>query len=226
MKKNNRDNIFRPQEWIDFVNSIKQPDKKIRYELQLNTGARFNEMCNIKVRDIDFNGGTIFLRVTKRRTNYSDGSPRLLPVSSAFLSKLFKFIKEKGLSEEDYLFKLSQVGYNNLIKKKLKRLGIKDSDSFSSHNIRKTLETWLACLDIGTLKILRHFGHFQSTALKYYVQMDYFSIEEKILIREIIGDLYLNNSQEGHILNKRVDLLQEKIKELTKELRKQNETTN
>lgn len=217
--KLNRDRILKPQEWNLFIEKLNSKDSlknKFLYECQLNTGARFNEIVNVKVEDVDFENKNITLKVVKKRTNYSDGRQRIIPISSTFMGKLYNYIKEKGLSKKDYLFSISQPGYNQLLKRKLKEIGVKEWKEFSSHNLRKTLETWLASLDIGSLKILRHFGHFKSTALKYYIQIDYFTIEEKIMIRKIIGDLYMNNSEEGNILHKRIDLLEERIKKIRK----------
>ncbi len=213
----NRDRILKPQEWMDFLNcKIRSNTNLMPYKFQLNTGARFNEMMNVKLKDIKFEDKNILLRVTKRRTPFSDGSPRLIPISSIFMKDLYFYVVKHNLEDNDCLFKISIAGYNQFLKNKLREIGIEGWKDYSSHNLRKTLETWLASLDVGTLKILKHFGHFQSTAVKHYVQIDCFSYQEKMMIREILGDLYLNNSGEINLLNKRIDLLGKRFKELRK----------
>jgi hypothetical protein len=217
------DVILKPQEWISFLNCHLDSEKYIKlfkYQFQLNTGARFNEMMNVKLKDIKFEDKNILLRVTKKRTPFSDGSPRLIPISSIFMKNLYSFVVKNKLENNQYLFNISQAGYNQFLKQKLREIGFEKWNEFSSHNLRKTLETWLASLDVGTLKILKHFGHFQSTAVKHYVQIDCFSYQEKMMIREILGDLYLNNSGEINLLNKRIDLLGKRFKELRKFVRK------
>ncbi len=217
-----RTRVLKPKEWILFLKSIDKPRYKNRmmYEIQLNTGARFNEVRNIKREDIDLGKKLIFLKVTKSRSPFSNGEPRIIPISTLFRNKLFHYLEERNLKPNEYLFKVSQAGYNELLKVKLKIIGVRDYKEFSSHNLRKTLENWLVALDIGSLKILKHFGHDESTAIRHYIQIDYFSLEDKVLIREIIDDLYLNFSETENILYQKIENIRGHLRKINRKLAK------
>lgn len=195
--RNNRNRVFYPDEWNRFYNSLKEDKKPLFYTL-LSTGARINEVLNIKKRDIDLINGTVNLRVIKKRTNFSDGGQRTIPLSTEYLKFLNKYIKY--LDEEDLLFRITKPGVSQMFKRTLGKASLPEEE-FSLHNIRKTLETWLCSLNIGLPIILKHFGHNQSTALNHYIQMDLFNIQDKIKMRIIIGDLYSN--QIGEFLERR-----------------------
>lgn len=228
--KTNTQRIFTPKEWNLFIELLekKYPKKRykfgILYYLQLNTGARFNEAKNVKVKHIDLENKTIILKIVKSKSGFSDGIPRIVPISTKFRNQLYEYIQENNLKGKDYLCeKVSQAGYNQLLKRKLKEIGVEDWYNFSSHNLRKTLETWLVALDVGSLKILKHFGHFQQTALKYYVQVDNFSIGDKILMRKIIDDLYFNFSETEHILYQKINNINKHIRKINRKLKRLEE---
>ena len=61
---------------------------------------------------------------------------------------------------------------------------------YSTHNIRKTLETWLMALGVDSLKVAMHMGHTIAIAQKHYISPDIFNWEDRKMMREIIGDLY------------------------------------
>lgn len=218
MNTMNREYILSPEEWMKFLSTCKK-EKRMPYMFQLNTGARIKEMLNVRVSDINFNKKIIHLRITKKRTYFSDGNPRFIQISSKFNIELFRYVKNHNLKDGDYLFNISVPGYNCFLKRHLKKSGYKNWEEFSSHNLRKTLETWLVILDIGALRILKHFGHNRSTALKHYIQDDVFDISQKILIREILGDLYINISSNELLLSK-IDKLENDIKTIKKQMKK------
>lgn len=202
--------IFTPNEWNKFFNSLKDFQKPL-FDCLINTGGRISEVLNIKIKDVDFDKGTIYFRFVKRRTRYSDGNNRTIPISSQFLTRLNKYSKDLG--EEDYLFldnsKLPKdydnlnnyekkkyivskvVSYNRVLKSRLKKQGVKDWRSFSLHNIRKTTECWLNFLGHNHLLLLLHFGHDQSTALKHYLNINIYNSLYKFKARQILGDLYI-----------------------------------
>jgi len=138
MKDINR--FFFPDEWKKFIKELDKPKFKNRflYELQFNTGARFDEVLHIRPIDFDFdrNNLRIWKTKTKARKGEKVGKPRTISLSSEFSRKIKRFCNNK--KPDNYLFKISQAGYNQLLKLKLKKIGIKDYNNFSSHNIRKT----------------------------------------------------------------------------------------
>jgi integrase len=189
--RSNRDRFFFPDEWMKFIDNSKSR-QKFTFEFLINTGSRINEARNVKVSDIDLDRKRIVLRITKIKAKKKEKAPRprIIPISSQFAKSLKKYIKDKKLSNEDYLGILSTPAANIGMKKSLQNAKIKDWQMFSIHNIRKTLEVWLMALSVDGLTITAHVGHSMQTAAGHYVSPDVFSWEEKTKMREIIGDLY------------------------------------
>lgn len=65
---------------------------------ELATGARSSTTINIKVKDVDFNNGTIIFRKTKNRKQ------QLIPMSNALEDVLKEYLKYRQGELEDYLF--------------------------------------------------------------------------------------------------------------------------
>jgi integrase len=193
--RSNRDRFFYPDEWMVFYDNLKDK-QKITFRLLINTGARINEIRNIKVSDVDFDRGNIVLRVTKRIINkvgiQKEGTRkiRIISVSSELIKYLRGIVKDYNLKPDDYFPILSTPAANICMKKTLKEIGIKDYDMFSVHNCRKTLETWLIALEVDSFKVVKHFGHSLQVAIKHYVSPDIFNFEDKKNMRIIIGDLF------------------------------------
>jgi integrase len=187
--RGNRDRFFYPKEWNKFYAQLKEPQRKT-FECLINTGARINEVRHIKKEDVEFDNNRLILRVTKvkSRNREKNPRPRTIPISSAFSRKLRGYFKEKNGS--DYIGLLSTAAANTAMKKALQKAGIQDYQMFSIHNIRKTLECWLMALNVDGLKLTVHFGHTMAVSARHYVSPDAFTSEERMLIRDIIGDLY------------------------------------
>lgn len=190
----NRGRFFFPDEWMAFEDKLK-PRQKIAFKFLLNTGARINEIRNVRVNDVDFERSVIVLRVTKRvvnrpRQKQGTSNVRVISISSQFTKFLRGVIKDYNLRSDDYFPILSTPAANIAMKKTLQKAGIGDWDMFSVHNVRKTLETWLLALEIDSFKIIKHFGHTSAIALKHYVGSDIFSNADRMQMRMIIGDLY------------------------------------
>jgi integrase len=193
--RHNRGRFFFPDEWMAFYDALKK-QQKVTFNFLINTGARINEIRNVKVSDVDFDRGNIVLRVTKRVVNrpkvqkVGERKIRVLTVSTKFIKFLRMVIKYYKLNDTDYFPILSTPAANIAMKKALLKVGIKDYQMFSVHNCRKTLETWLLAMDVDSFKLVKHFGHSINIALKHYVSPDIFSYEDKRQIRSIIGDLF------------------------------------
>lgn len=204
--RNKRDRFFFPDEWMAFYDALKDGKQKITFKGLINTGARINELRNVKVKDIDFERGSIVLRITKRTVSMpvakriemrNAGIPikgvrkiRIISISSEFASYLKKVVKEYRLKPEDWLPVLSSPASHLSMKKALRKAGFNDWQMFSVHNVRKTLETWLLALDIDSFKVIKHFGHSGAIALKHYMSPDIFNYQDKTQMRQIIGDLF------------------------------------
>ena len=195
-KKSNKDRFFFPKEYMDFEDNLK-PKQKHSIKCLLNTGARIKELQLAKVEDFIYNPqgrSRLILRHTKtkaRKGEFGSGKPRDVPLSKPFAKYLFKYIKENKLQPKDNLQILSKPALNIAMKKTAKNINIRDPEDFSCHTMRKTLEVWLMALNVGDMKIIAHIGHDLKTAASHYVSPDIFSWEDKRLIRQILGDLYL-----------------------------------
>lgn len=187
--RNERNRYFFPDEWMVFFDVLKK-SQKVTFQFLINTGARINEIRNVKVGDVDFDRGSIIIRQTKSRNKDGTKKMRVIPVSTQFIKYLKKIVNKNKLQQEDYFPVLSTPAANIAMKVGLKKAGIPDWQMFSVHNVRKSLETWLMALNVDMMKVVKHFGHSFAVAGKFYVSSDVFNYEDKKNMRDIIGDLY------------------------------------
>lgn len=188
IKDTNR--FFFPDEWKKFNKSIVKRRSYMLYELMFNTGARFDEAKHLRPIDFDFERNNVRLWKTKTKAKKGEkvGKPRTISLSSDFSRKIKKFCSDK--KPDEYLWEVSQAGFNQLMKAKIKKLGIKDYTNFSSHNIRKTHGMYLKSLGIDIAEICTRLGHDYNTYIKHYGSADVFSEKDMRAIRELLGDLY------------------------------------
>jgi len=189
--RSNRDRFFYPNEWFKFYNALK-PFQQHSFNFQIHTGARINELRNVKVEDMDLERKRITLRVTKIKAKKKETTPRprIIAISTQFAKYLKKYIRDNNLQGQDYTRVLSTPAANICIKKVCQRAGIKDYYMFATHNVRKTHGNWLKALGVDAGEICSRLGHDYNTFLKSYASPDIFSSEEKQKIRDILGDLY------------------------------------
>ncbi len=187
--KDNTHRFFFPDEYMKFFDSLKDRQKHT-VKCLINTGARINEIRNVKVNDIDFKNHRIVLRVTKTKAKKKEhkGRIRTIPISSQFSRYLKGYSID--LSDESYLSILSTPATNIGMKKAAELAKIDNPRDFSAHSLRKTIETWLMALGVDGLALTAHLGHDIRTAAQHYVSPDVFSFEEKKKMRLVIGDLY------------------------------------
>ena len=187
--KDNKNRFLFPNEYIEFEKHLKI-NQKFSVICLINTGARINELRNIKKEDIDFDNNRIVLRVTKAKARKGEkkGKVRIIPISNEFSRYLKKQLKDK--QPGDYMGILSNAALNIAYKKAGKKANIKNYGDISSHTFRKTLEVWLMSLGIQDLALTAHLGHDIRTAASNYVSPDIFGYQNKKDMRLIIGDLY------------------------------------
>lgn len=187
--------FFYPDEWKKFIKELEKPKykNKLLYELQFQTGARFDEARHIRPIDFDFERNNLRLWKTKTKAKKGEkvGKPRTISLSSQFSNKMRRFCSNK--KPDDYLFSISQQGYNQLLKSKLRNIGVIDYQTFSSHNLRKTHGMYLKALGIGIAEICTRLGHDYNTYIKHYGSADVFSEKDMRGIRELLGDLYIRS---------------------------------
>lgn len=185
--------FFYPDEWKKFIKAIDKPKfkNKLLYDLQFQTGARFDEVRHIRTMDFDFDRNNLHIWKTKTKARKGEkvGKPRTISLSSRFSKRMKKFCTDK--KPDEYLFNITQAGYNQLLKRKLEVLGIKDWTNFSSHNLRKTHGMYLKALGIDIAEICTRLGHDYNTYIKHYGSADVFSEKDMRAIRELMDDLYI-----------------------------------
>ena len=184
-------NIFLyPGDWSRFLKSISKSKNRFLYELQFNTGARFNEVLHLRPIDFDFERNNVRLWKTKTKAKKGEtvGKPRTISLSTEFGKKMKKFCGTR--KPEEYLFKVSQAGYNQLLKRKLIKLEVVNAKDYASHSIRKTHGMYLKALGIDIAEICTRLGHDYNTYIKHYGSADIFSEKDMRAIRDLLGDLY------------------------------------
>lgn len=180
-----------PDVWKKFMKLIEKRKNVLLYEFQLNTGCRFKEGLHIRPIDFDFERNNVRLWKTKTKARKGEkvGKPRTISISSEFSRKMKRFCNNKP--PQEYLWNVSQAGYNQLLKKKLEKIGVKNAEQFSSHDIRRTHGMYLKALGIDMAEICTRLGHDYDTYIKHYGSADVFSERDMTQIRELLGSLYM-----------------------------------
>lgn len=203
-----RNRYFFPDEWKEFLKRIKQ-GKVFIFELLMMTGARIEEALCIKESNLreDRKYLTLFVTKIKAKKKETKPTPRDIVLSSQFIKKMKKYIQENNIKEGQYLFldnskvyntraelkketKSKAVAISQMMKRALKKSGIKDYWNFSLHNIRKTHGMYLKAMDIKFEEICKRLGHDANTYLKHYGSSDVFTRADKQEIIKILGDVY------------------------------------
>lgn len=169
----------------EFQKILDVANEKQKYNLLclINTGARINEMRNVIAQDLDNVRNNILLRVTKVRSKLGEKIPD--PRTIAVSTKFFNYLKKNINNYKIY----STNNYKLMLKELSNKIGIKDYEDFSSHNMRKTFGTWMLALGIDGFKLAQHLGHDPETLRRSYASPDIFNANDKDIMREILNDL-------------------------------------
>lgn len=196
--RKDRHRYFFPNEWIKFLGEVKE-ERKILFETLLQTGARIEECLNLKPRDFIWDNNSVTLRITKSKASKGEskilgGQARSFGVSSQFIRKIRKHIRENKVPNNEFIFKLTKQGVSQLFKRCLKKVGLNEWE-FSLHNIRKTSGMWLKTVqrrgyDLDVSEICMRLGHDHNTFLKHYGSPSVFTDQQRDKIVDILGDVY------------------------------------
>lgn len=189
--RTDRSSYFFPDKWELFFNTIKSEKQDI-FDVAINTGARIEEMLNIKPEDFDWERNNLTLKVTKTKATKGEsiGKKRTFSISSQFARRMRKYINEHKIKEGQVLFPISKQAVAQMFKRGLKKAGFKDWYMFSLHNIRKTHGNWLKALEVPSDEICLRLGHDHNTYLKHYGSASVFDRKDKMLMIKILGDVY------------------------------------
>jgi len=193
-----RNRYFYPEEWIQFMKSLKS-SKRMIFETLLQTGARIDEALNLKPKDFIWENNSVTLRVTKSKAKKGEnkvlgGKRRNFGISSQFARKMRAYIKDNKIGENELIFPVTQQAVYQMLKRALKKVGMNEWE-FSLHNIRKTSGMWLKTVqrrgvDLDVSEICMRLGHDHNTFLKHYGSPSVFTDQQRDKIVEIIGDVY------------------------------------
>ena len=89
-----RRRYFFPNEWIKFINSIKNKKHRFFFITCLHTGGRIMEVLNLRYKDINVERGTITFEVVKQRkaNKFASGKSRGFFVASEFFKEYKSFV--------------------------------------------------------------------------------------------------------------------------------------
>jgi len=189
--KNNKKVFLYPKEWKSFFNKLTETQQPY-FKIVINTGGRINEILNVTPDDINEERKQLTFRIVKVRTKLKERrpTPRTIQISSECTSWLMRYIKRHSISKKTPISQISKGTIQRLMKEHLKDIRKKDWNDFSSHNIRKTHGNWLLALAVDGQEVATRLGHDMNTMIKAYVSATLFNMEDRILIREELGDLY------------------------------------
>lgn len=189
--RDDRNRFFYPDEWLIFIETIKK-EKRILFEILIQTGGRIQEILNIEPKDFDWERNNLTLRVTKIKARKGEriGKPRTFPISSQFCRKVRSVISKYKIKDNEKIFEITKQAVWQLMRRGLKKGKIKDHWNFGLHNIRKTHGNWLKALGTSAEEICLRLGHDFNTYLKHYGSPNIFNRKDKMLIIKILGDVY------------------------------------
>ena len=141
----------------------------IKLMLSAETGLRPVELCNLKVRDIDFDQRFIYPRTAKH------GNPRKLKISTNLRERLKGHIAHYNLTPQDSLFKGDSENYgkyyrqmrNNLANK----LGKPELRTIRLYDFRHYFATMLYAKTRDILLVMRQLGHKKIQNTLIYTQL-------------------------------------------------------
>ena len=185
-----RRRFFYPDEWNRFYKVLKDYQKGL-FDFMFNTGARIDEAIHIRPCDFDFerNNVRIWKTKTKAKKGETHGKPRTISLSNDFSKRMKKVCS--SVKPEEYLWETNLQNVNQLMKRKLKKIEIKDWYNFSTHNIRKSHGMYLKALGIDIAEICTRLGHDYDTYIQHYGSADNFTEKDMRQIKELLGDLYM-----------------------------------
>ena len=105
------------QSQIRLLLMASHPDWRLLFSLAYGCGLRLNESLNLRIKDLDFDKGLVFIR------NGKGGKDRSLPLPSSLAEEMTLFMKLRRLVyEEDFKLGQAEVDVPNAIGRKMPRL--------------------------------------------------------------------------------------------------------
>jgi len=175
-----------PKEWLtkeEYNQLINHTDLSTKDDLiiQLLYGCalRVTELCNIRVRDIDFSNATITIWESKRSDD-----PALVPVPAPVLKRIKQWISDNRLTKMRYLFftrhsrKISRTQVHRLIKAAGQRAGIEKE--LTTHVFRRTRAALLLDAGLPLEQVSRLLRHKHITSTMHYLRISIKGLQKAI----------------------------------------------
>jgi integrase len=190
--RDSRQRYFYPNEWDLFYKSLKVYQRPL-FDFLINTGARIDEAVHIRPIDFDFERNNVRIWKVKVKAAIGEkvGQPRIISLSTEFADRMRRACYR--INKDKNVFPFNKYTAWQLLRRKLKEIGMKDYALISIHNIRKTHGMYIKALGYDATEICLRLGHDYNTFLKHYGSADIFSEVDIINIRKIIGDLHLRS---------------------------------
>lgn len=144
------------------------PRERALIEVLVSSGVRAAELCNLTLRDVNFDSMELYVRQGK---GGKDRTTYISDVAKMHLQMYIKQRKETG----DVLFyskkhsKLSVSGIEDIVKRIGKRAGV---TNVHPHRFRRTLATRLVASGMPIQEVQRILGHTDISTTMRYVCMD------------------------------------------------------
>jgi len=155
-------------------------------ELMYSTGARINEIANLKPKDIDFNRGVVKLRDTKSRQIrdgiLNDYAGKILQI---FISEMREYINFGKNNADNSLIFGSKTNLKIWLNEILNKMSIKlEYGKYSTHNIRHSVGTHLLKNGCDIRHIQEILGHKALSSTQIYTKI------EKDELRNVIDEFH------------------------------------
>jgi integrase/recombinase XerD len=140
---------------------------------------RVSELCNLKVKDIDIEKGTLVIWESKRATD-----PALIPIPAPTVKIINQWIKEKRRKPYHHLLfsqqtnKLSRTQIHRIIKNTSKKAGIKKE--LSTHSLRRSRATHLLDAGLSIEKVSKLLRHKELSSTLVYLRISIKGLKQAI----------------------------------------------
>lgn len=152
-----------------YTNDLKLLRNTAMITLLIETGVRNNELCNIKIEDVDFNLNRIIIRDGK------GGKSRRVYFGNRTKERLVAYLNLRTYSENDYLFthyydnsKFRPCGVQNVVKQVE---SIANLPRLYPHLFRASFATRMIDMGVSPMIVKELMGHSNLETLNSYVQM-------------------------------------------------------
>ena len=157
------------QEYLDLIDYFKTKDSLSYIFLYLLaiTGARFNEINQLKMSDIDYNKGLIHLRGTKTKN-----ADRYVEVNKEDIKLVQRKLLNHPTKISGILFDLSHNAVKKSYNKSKQAINMKDEHNVSTYALRHTHCSYLISRGIPIEYISKRLGHANiSITLDFYAHL-------------------------------------------------------